>query len=308
MKISFTRIFAGFFLLINFSACLTSCAQQQEKKNTAASRQKPGATTGQVFEVELDKSFYMTGDAMDDLYITAAVKKGSVLPGTAIDLVKKTSGEKITGTVYKVTNSKHKDIAEGRAGEEVVLYLKLNNDKKFSLGYTGDQYSLVKSGTAVKPGAGNEATARPIVKIDGKPWEYAYVKAYHYTNPSGVTKARPNIMISFTKPNAALKTQKEEVLQVNIYTVKQQPFSVDQKDMDIAYVGMVNGKEVTYTNNNKDRALPGIVNITAYTVSGNSAIISGNIQAAAAEYFCKGCPPRKIDISIENLPVELYNN
>ncbi len=306
MKISFTGTFAGFFLLINFSTYLTSCAQQ-EKKNTTISTPQPGTTGQQVFEVELDKSFYMTGDAMDDLYITVAVKKGSVMPGTAIDLVKRASGEKITGTVYKVTNRKHKDIAEGKAGEEVVLYLKLKNDKNFSLGYTGDQYNLVKSGTAVSPVATKEA-ARPVVKIDGKVWDYAYVKAYHYTNPSGVTKARPNIMISFTKPNAALTTQKEEVLQVNIYTVKQQPFSVDQKDLDISYVGMVNGKEVTYTNNNKDRSLPCVGDITAYTVSGNSAIISGNIQVAAAEYFCKGCPPRKIDISIKNLPVELYNN
>ena len=96
------------FILL-FYACLQHSAECLAQSND--------------FSMTLSKSFYMTGDALDDLYINVTINKGTVTENQEIELVKKSNpAERISGTIYRIDNTSFNRIKTGKAGQEVILY------------------------------------------------------------------------------------------------------------------------------------------------------------------------------------------
>lgn len=286
-------------LILLCSMTLVSCAQKNQSRDKS--------TPAPSFDLTLDKAFYMTGDATDDLYITATINSGKLQAPATIYICKKNNvAEKVQATIYRIDDKKFHQKDAANAGEEVIIYLKVNNDRKFSLGYNGDQYLVQNAGHTSPPVATSSPENKAVVTIDGKPWAYTYVKVYHYTRDDGkgVTKGRANIMLTFTRPNTNMKTQPEESLQVNIYTAAQAAGTYKASQLDVAWMGEWNGKEITLLNNSLPDQ-PAEAVITAYT-SGNTPLISGRIYSNARQMMCGGCGYKKIEINFENLPVEVY--
>lgn len=286
---------------------LSSCGQEKKKEpKTATGISETAVTKPDDFDATLDKSFYMTGDVMDDLYINVTMNKGELKTGTQVEIAKKTNpSEKIQATVYKIETRKFQKIETAKAGQEVVLFLKVKNDKNFSLGYTGDLYTLSAKGMT-PPGNTTAATKPAKITIDGKDWNYENVKVYHYTRDDGkgITKSPANIMITFTKPNKSVKiTGGEERLQINIYTPSQTAGNYPKNKLDVAFYGVESGKEITLINN-KAPNLDAAAAITVYQ-SGTAPKISGKISSVTKQSFCSNCTNKKIEVSFENLPIEI---
>lgn len=278
-----------------------ACSNGQENKDQLAIT---GADESSDFEIELSKAFYMTGDDMSDLYISSKVVSGAVRANTEIELLKKSNpSEKISGKIYRLDTPDFKTIDEAGAGKEVILYIRFQNDKKFALGYNGDEYILVKKG-AKAPKAEPKAMANVEIKIDGVPWTPTYVKTYHYTKPFGVTKAPANILFYCTKPNDKMKNSKEEVVQVVFYTGNQDAHGLTKENLEFTFMGMVNGKEVAYENNKNYEAS---AEITSYVQKNGQWFFSGKGRSLAKEFLCKDCPLRSIEVQFTDIPIEIYD-
>lgn len=87
----------------------------------------------------------MTADDVNDLYIDATVKKGTIEENTEVELVKKSNpSDRVSATLYRVDDSSFQSIKKANSGQEVVLYLKIKNDKNFRFSNNGDDYLIVK--------------------------------------------------------------------------------------------------------------------------------------------------------------------
>jgi hypothetical protein len=290
------------------SIALSSCGQAKTDKKDQKSKTETSSNAN--FDLTLDKSFYMTGDAMDDLYISVTINSGEIKTGSEVEIAKKDNPtEKILANVYKIETRKYQKLDAAKAGQEAVLFLKVKNDKGFSLGYTGDLYTLSPKGKTPIVQNTSAAKSNSIIKINGQQWTYENVKVYHYTRDDGkgVTKGPANIMITFTKRNKNVTmTGGEERLQINIYTSDQKPGSYPKSKLDVAFFGFQNGKEVTLVNN-KSPLLEAGAEITAYNNSGKGFILSGRVNSVTKHTLCNGCPNQKVEVNFDKLPVEVYN-
>lgn len=278
-----------------------SCAQEKKKAATS------NATTDS-FEITLGPTFYMTADDFNDLFISATVAKGILKENTVVDLVKKSNpSEKVSATIYRIDDQYNQPIKTAKAGQEVTLNIKINNDKKFRFSNNGDEYAMVHQGQQVKATSQKSASGKATITIDGKPWTYEYYKVYHYTKDYGVTKNPANILIVFTKPNKNLKNTPEEVLQISLFKAPKAPKSYAKKEIDVSFNSDMFGEERAYakTLNAEYEAKASVSN---YQQKGNSAIISGSVTADGKAFLCPKCPNVPIKVDFENLEVELYNN
>lgn len=261
------------------------------------------------FSMTLSKSFYMTGDALDDLYINVTINKGTVTENQEIELVKKSNpAERISGTIYRIDNTSFNRIKTGKAGQEVILYLKMKNDKKFALGYTGDWYDIVKKGQAqVAPPASSAINADSKAKIllNGKEWKHNYFKGYYYTKSYGIINGPANILLTFTQPCDVLKKPAEEQCQIVVYTDAKSPKKYGKQDLEITFRIADAGKEKVYSRN-RTFVQNASAEITKYTEKNGKAYISGKFTSEAKVFMCSSCPLGKIEITFEDLELELY--
>ena len=296
MKIQLKNIFSLLFICF-----FISCAQ--EKKKTTVSN-----TTNDSFEVTLGPSFYMTGDDFNDLFISATITKGVLKENTVVDLVRKSNpNEKVSATIYRIDDNYNQPMKEAKAGQEVTLNIKVNNDKKFRFSNNGDEYAMVSRGQEVKATSDKVAGGKATITVDGKPWKYDYYKIYHYTKNYGITKNPANILIVFTKPNKNLKNTPEEVLQISLFKAPKGPKTFTKKEIDVSFNSDIFGQERAYAKT-LNAEYEANASITKYNLKGNKATISGSIIADGKAFLCPECPNVPIKVEFENLEVELYNN
>ena len=261
------------------------------------------------FDATLDKSFYMTGDSMNDLYVTVTVNSGVITKNTDIELVKKNNpSERISGKIYKVSGSSFNELKELKKGQEGIIFLKVNNDKGFSLGYTGDQYFIVKKGqkdSVPTVTLKNEAKAK--ILVDGKIWNYDYYHIYHYTKDYGVTKNPANYLIVFTKKNKRMKNSPEETLQVSLFHAPKSTKVFSKKDIDLSFMSDMFGEERAYTKTFA-AVEEASATISSYSIAGAKAKISGKVSTLCKQFTCGACPKIKIEIDFSTLVAELFNN
>lgn len=260
------------------------------------------------WEITLDKAFYMTGDDLNDLYINATVNKGTVAENQEIELVKKSNpAERISGVIYRIDNTSFKQIKTGTAGQEVILYLHVKNDKKFALGYTGDLYTIVKKGqpqtAAVYPPV--STPNKTSILLNGKEWPFSYFKGYFYTKSNGVINGPANILLTFTRPSAVLKKPAEEQCQIVIYTESKVPKKYGKQDLEITFRTEAAGKEKVYSRN-RTFEQNASAEITKYTEKNGKAYISGKFTSEAKVFMCSSCPPGKVELTFEEVELELY--
>ncbi len=259
--------------------------------------------------ISLDKSFYMTGDDLNDLYINVTVEKGTISENQEIEIVKKSNpSERISATIYRIDNRSFKQIKTGKAGQEVILYLKVKNDKKFALGYTGDLYNIVKKGASSQTAVTTKVTTsdKASILLNGKAWKYNYFKGYYYTKNYGVTKGPANILLTFTQPSSVLKQPAEEQCQIVIYTDAKSPKKYDKQQLEITFRIADQGKEKVYSRN-RTFEQNAQAEITQYTEKNGKAYISGKFTSDAKVFLCSSCPKGNIEVVFENLELELYN-
>lgn len=261
------------------------------------------------FDMTLAKSFYMTGDKMDDLYINVTVNSGVVTKNIDIELVKKANpSERISGKIYKINGSSFNELKELKKGQEGIIFLKVKNDKGFSLGYTGDQYFIVKKGQSSSvPAVEVKSNAKANILVDGKVWNYDYYHIYHYTKDYGVSKNPANYLIVFTKKNKRMKNSPEEVLQITLFHAPKSTNVFSKKDIDLSFTSDMFGEERAYTKTFAAAELAS-ASISSYNVVGAKAKISGKASTICKQFTCGTCPKIKIDISFSNLDAELSNN
>lgn len=295
------------FITILLATFLVSCAQEKKNSRTAI-KVSSGVVNTADFEVSLSKSFYMTGDAMDDLYIYVTVNSGVITPNTPIEIVKKENpSERISGILYKIEDKNYQSIQQAKAGQEVAVFLKLKNDKGFSLGYTGDQFLLVKKGQTSAKAETSKQKGMATILVDGKPWKYDYYKVYHYTKDNGVTKNPANYLIVFTKKNKNLKNSPEEVMQISLFHAPQSSKQFNTKDIDFAFTTDMFGEERVYAKTFQ-AALNATASITSYSNTATTAVLSGMIKADTEAFMCNSCAMVKITIDFKDLEATLYNN
>jgi len=296
MKCNLSFLF-GLFLL----AFLISCAQ--EKKKTTVSN-----TTADSFEITLGPTFYMTAYDFNDLFISATITKGVLKENTVVDLVKKNNpNEKVSATIYRIDDQYNQPMKVAKAGQEVTLNIKVNNDKKFRFSNNGDEYTMVNQGQAVQTTSSKVAGGMATITVDGKPWVYDYYKIYHYTKDYGVTKNPAHILIVFTKPNKKLKNTPEEVLQISLFKAPKTQKTFTKKEIDVSFNSDMFGEERAYAKT-LNAEYGANASITKYNLKGNNSIISGSVSADGKAFLCPECPNVPIKIEFENLEVELYNN
>jgi len=257
----------------------------------------------------------MTGDAFDDLFISVTVDKGTLQENQPVEIVKKSNpSEKITAIVYKIEDKQYKKLKAASAGQDVIIYLKIKNDKNFVLGYTGDLYDIVKKGqvtnavnnTAIKSAAEKAGKGKATILLNGKEWKYIDAKGYFYTKNNGITKGPANILLFFTKPSSILKDPAEERVQISIYTETKKPKTYTKDKLEITLRTAENGKEKVY-NRNRTFDQAASAEITKYTEVNGKAYISGKFTSEAKVFLCSKCPVGNITITFENLELELVN-
>lgn len=295
------------FLCLVLGVLFTACAQDKKKKASNPVSTPISLSNGNDFEITLSKSFYMTGDKMDDLYIQATVNKGVLTANTPIEIVKKASpSEKISGTIYRLDDAQYQHIKKASAGETVTLYLKVSNDKGFALGYTGDLYTIVKKGQK-STASPSFSDAKAIVMVDGKAWKYDYYHVYHYTKDFGITKNPANYLIVFTKKNKNLKNAPEEVLQISLFHAPKVIKTFGKGDIDLSFTSDMFGEERVYSKTFKaDEAASAA--ISEYTVENGKTFISGDVKTICKQFLCGSCPKIPIEISFTKLSVTVENN
>jgi hypothetical protein len=267
------------------------------------------------FSMTLSKSFYMTGDAFDDLFISVTVDKGTLQENQQVEIVKKNNtAEKITAVVYKIEDKYNNRLKVAASGQDVIIYLKIKNDKNFVLGYTGDLYDVVKKGqatntvnnTAIKSAAEKAGKGKATILLNGKEWKYIDTKGYFYTKNNGITKGPANILLFFTKPSSVLKDPAEERVQMSIFTDAKNPKTYSKDKLEITVRTTENGKEKVYSKNRTfDQAASS--EITKYTEVNGKAYMSGKFTSEAKVFLCSKCPVGNITITFENLELELVN-
>ena len=286
---------------------MTSCGSDTPKdaSDTTASQEKTSENGN--FELTLSNMFYMTGAELDDLYINATLNTGSLQENTEIELVQKANpDQRISANIYRIDNTNFQRKKSATAGEDVILYLKVKNDKGFPLSNTGELYALVPKGQTVQSTA-TAATGKATILIDGKEWKYDYYHIYHYTKDYGITKNPANYLITFTKANKNLKNTPEEVLQISLFHAPQEPKSFAKTDIDVAFNSDLFGTETAYSKPFKSE-LPAAASVDAYQLDSNKAKISGACSSDAKAFLCKTCPNIKIQVTFENLEVAIENN
>ncbi len=298
------------FLVILNTFFLASCAQDK-KKNTYKVEGKTVETSRASFDISLGSTFYMTGNDLNDLYISVTVNKGTVKENTEVDLVKKSNpSEKVSAIIYRIDDNYNQPIKVAKTGQEVTINLKVKNDKNFRLSNNGNEYSIVSKGQSVATAAVSKLNlGKATITIDGKPWKYEGYKIYHYTKDNGVHKNPANILITFYKTNKNVKmTGGEERLQVSIFHAPKNAKSYTNADMDVAFWTNMYGQETAYAKTLNNTSLNASAKITKYQTDLNKATLSGSILSVAKGSMCNGCPNIKIAIDFENLEAELYNN
>lgn len=293
------------FLCLVLGVLFTACAQDKKKKTispTPVSLSSEGD-----FEITLSKSFYMTGDKMDDLYIQATVNKGILVANTPIEIVKKDNpSEKISGTIYRLDDAQYQPVKKASAGETVTLYLKVSNDKGFALGYTGDLYTIVKKGQK-STASPSVSKAKVVVMVNGKAWKYDYYHVYHYTKDFGITKNPANYLIVFTKKNKNLKNAPEEVLQISLFHAPKAIKTFEKGDIDLSFTSDMFGEERVYSKTFKAEEAASAV-ISEYTVENGKTFISGDVKTICKQFLCGSCTKIPIEISFTKLAVTVDNN
>jgi len=261
------------------------------------------------FEITLSSTFYMTGDDFNDVYINAVVKKGTVNTNAQVELVKKADpSQRVTATLYKITDNSYQPITTAKQGDEIVVFLKINNDKKFRFSNNGNEYTLVNKGNNVVADTPKSLTGKANILINGKEWKYDYYKVYHYTKDYGITKNPANYLIVFTKANKKLKNTPEEVLQISLFHAPQKPKQFSKEDIDISFQSDFFGDERNYAKTFKSD-LPASANITQYSLSASYATINGTIKSDLKVFACPECKPNQIMITIDfdNLQADIYD-
>ena len=277
----------------------------KDASETTASQEKTSENGN--FELTLSNMFYMTGAELDDLYINATLNTGSLQENTEIELVQKANpDQRISANIYRIDNTNFQRKKSATAGEDVILYLKVKNDKGFPLSNTGELYALVPKGQTVQTTA-TAATGKATILIDGKEWKYDYYHIYHYTKDYGITKNPANYLITFTKANKNLKNTPEEVLQISLFHAPQEPKSFAKTDIDVAFNSDLFGTETAYSKPFKSE-LPAAASVDTYQLESNKAKISGACSSDAKAFLCKTCPNIKIQVTFENLEVAIENN
>ncbi len=294
--------------LFAFPISLFLACGNEKKESNITSTDSEKTNSESSFEVALEKNFYMTADDVNDLYIDATVKKGTIEENTEVELVKKSNpSDRVSATLYRVDDSCFQSIKKANSGQEVVLYLKIKNDKNFRFSNNGDDYLIVKKGEQVVATAPKTSSGKATVLVDGKTWKYDYYKIYHYTKDYGVTKNPANFLIVFTKANKNLKNAPEETLQISLFHAPQKAKKFEASDIDLAFTSDLFGEERAYAKTFKAN-LPATANISDYKASEISAQLSGSISAETKAFLCPKCPNVKIEVTLENLEAELYNN
>jgi hypothetical protein len=286
---------------------MTSCGSDSPKdaSETIASHEKTSENGN--FELTLSNMFYMTGAELDDLYINATLNSGSLQENTEIELVQKANpDQRISANIYRIDDTNFQRKKSATAGEDVILYLKVKNDKGFPLSNTGELYDLVPKGQSVQSTA-TAATGKATILIDGKEWKYDYYHIYHYTKDYGITKNPANYLITFTKANKNLKNTPEEVLQISLFHAPQEPKSFAKTDIDVAFNSDLFGTETAYSKPFKSE-LPASASVDTYQLESNKAKISGTCSSDAKAFLCKTCPNIKIQVTFENMEVAIDNN
>lgn len=303
MKASF-KIYLTFL----FFVILISCGKEKNGNDDNTSTTETQSSAEESFEVMLSKNFYMTADDVNDLYIDATVNKGIIQENTEVELVKKAnSNDRVSATLYRVDDSSFQSIKTAKSGQEVVLYLKIKNDKNFRFSNNGDEYSMVIKGAQVAATASQSSLGKATVLVDGKLWKYDYYKIYHYTKDFGVTKNPANYLMVFTKANKNLKNAPEETLQISLFHAPKQAKEFENTDIDLSFTSDLYGEERVYAKTFK-ADLPATAKVTKYSASTTSALVSGTISVEAKAFLCPKCPNSKITVDFENLEAELYNN
>lgn len=296
------------YLPFLFFVILISCGKEKNGNDDNASTTETLSSAKESFEVTLSKNFYMTADDVNDLYIDATVNKGIIQENTEVELVKKANpNDRVSATLYRVDDSSFQSIKTAKSGQEVVLYLKIKNDKNFRFSNNGDEYSMVIKGAQVAATASQTSSGKATVLVDGKLWKYDYYKIYHYTKDFGVTKNPANYLIVFTKANKNLKNAPEETLQISLFHAPKQAKEFENTDIDLSFTSDLYGEERVYAKTFK-ADLPATAKVIKYSASATSALVSGTISVDAKAFLCPKCPNSKITVDFENLEAELYNN
>ena len=296
------------FIYVLVMGILISCGKEKKEGDVDLTNTEAKSTTEESFDVTLSKNFYMTADDVNDLYIDATVNKGTVEENTEVELVKKANPvERVSATLYRVDDSSFQSIKTAKSGQEVVLYLKIKNDKNFRFSNNADEYSIVKKGEQVTATASESSSGKAIVLVDGKPWKYDYYKIYHYTKDYGVTKSPANYLIVFTKANKNLKNAPEETLQITLFHAPKEAKNFEKADIDVSFTSDLFGEERAYAKTFK-ADLPATASVSKYSTTQASALISGSVSVEAKAFLCAKCPNSKIKVDFENLEAELYNN
>lgn len=304
MKI--TLSISTLFIATTIALIIQSCGQNAKQANTAATSAVQ-TTSADDFEVTLDKSFYMSGTEINDLYINATITSGTVKENTDIEIVKKSNpDERITGTIYRVDDINFKTIHSASAGSQAVLYFKVNNDKKFPLSYTGDEYYLVKKGKAIAQQTSQKTNGKAEILVDGKAWSYDYYKICQYTKNNGVRKSPASMLITFTKKNERLKNTPEELLEIIIFTDAKNAQTYSKDKLEITFNSEFDGQEKNYYRN-KTFTENANASISKYEENNGKAKVSGKYVSELREFTCSTCPKKKIEITFEDLDAELYD-
>jgi len=262
------------------------------------------------FEITLSSTFYMTANDPNDVYINAVVKKGTIKTNVQVELVKKADpSQRVTATLYKITDNSYQPITTAKQGDEIVVFLKINNDKNFRFSNNGNEYSLVNKGSNVVADTRKSLPGKASILINGKEWKYDYYKVYHYTKDYGITKNPANYLIVFTKANKKLKNSSEEVLQISLFHAPQKPQQFSKEDIDISFQSDFFGDERNYAKTFKSD-LPASANVTQYSVNTSYATINGSIKSDLKVFACPECKPKQITITIDfvNLQADIYDN
>jgi len=261
------------------------------------------------FEITLSSTFYMTANDPNDVYINAVVKKGTIKTNVQVELVKKADpSQRVTATLYKITDNSYQPITTAKQGDEIVVFLKINNDKNFRFSNNGNEYFLVNKGSNVVADTLKSLPGKASILINGKEWKYDYYKVYHYTKDYGITKNPANYLIVFTKANKKLKNSSEEVLQISLFHAPQKPKQFSKEDIDISFQSDFLGDERNYAKTFKSD-LPASANVTQYSANTSQATISGNIKSELKVFACPECKPKQITITIDfvNLQADIYD-
>jgi len=251
-------------------------------------------TNGQSFTAETGSMY--PGDKETEISGSLKVVSGVLKKGDKIDIYAPT-GRKFSATVLSLTSLDYKELAQQKAGADVLVKLRFTENPTTGKDYLTSGYKVYPAGFNVNTTAIKEEQQKNVAAsqkftalINKKQYRATAPAANNQYWPNGnsmLKQKQPVLLLQFTSRDAP----DDRILTIMLYNPKNAPATYGAKELEVNFSGSEDGsKENTMLYGfNLGKATTNFqLQITEWQQSGDRLMLSGKIQGDLPEVLVLG--------------------